>query len=237
MLAALLLATLLFTEPVEVIVLRDGHRIEVSGPVRSVDGRAVFRTPAGRLHSLPLEEIDMVATQKGLAGSPSARQAPAAKAVEAEAPKRKLKVSEDEKRRLLEELSGNHSGTPSPLEKERPSEEKDDWVAKSEKEREEMERQAARWRERARAVRDREESARRTLADLQRREQEIEDTIRSLYAAGYDPNLLGGHVRALESTRAQMDAARRALEAAERARRDLEEDARKAGALPGWLRD
>src|SRR5690348_2238247 len=97
-LAHFLLITAL-TIPTNTLVLRSGHRIDVDGAVTVDAGRVTFRA-GGSLYTVPENEVDFDLT-RAAAGSMT---------VAAERPG-KLKVSAEEKARLLKELEENHAGT------------------------------------------------------------------------------------------------------------------------------
>lgn len=75
-------ATLSLATPgaAEVLVLRDGSRMEVKGVPRVEGRRVLFTTPAGVLALLPAAEVDLVATEaanRAEAAGAGARSAPA----------------------------------------------------------------------------------------------------------------------------------------------------------------
>jgi hypothetical protein len=81
--AAVLVATVLAVAVPAVagwIVLRDGSRIETSGPWRLEDGQVVFTLPNGTLASIRREEVDLKATRGGRTSveEPSSSPTPAA---------------------------------------------------------------------------------------------------------------------------------------------------------------
>ena len=94
----LLLTALTIQTPT--LVLRDGARLDVDNGIRVEQGKVIFRS-AGSLYSIPEGDVDLAAT----------RAAAAAPVVKADKTMR-LKVSEEERDRLLRELEKNHSGTP-----------------------------------------------------------------------------------------------------------------------------
>src|SRR5688572_16766586 len=87
---------LLFTLATSTLVLRSGDRIPVEGPVRQEKGVVTFRSN-GLLYSMPASEIDHQAT--------SASQVAQEKKAE---DIRRLRVSAEERDRLLRELEKNH---------------------------------------------------------------------------------------------------------------------------------
>src|SRR3954470_3644836 len=103
-LAILLLVTSVSTAqplPSTALVLRNGTRFEVDGPIREEQGRVIFRT-SGSLYSIPLDDVDLEATRAAVTKT----------VVVTSDADRKLKVSPAERDRLLRELEQNHSGKP-----------------------------------------------------------------------------------------------------------------------------
>ncbi|MFN2443933.1 MAG: hypothetical protein ABR517_14760 [Thermoanaerobaculia bacterium] len=238
-LAFLILLAALFPGAPEQILLRSGQAIPVRGEVREDGNRLVFVTPSGRLYSIPIEEVDLEAMAR--AAEPKTPEDGAADGespeTAAEPPaRREIRVSEEEKRRLLEELSRNRGGKAAPVPKSLTPEGLEEELERSARKREADEVQAERWRERARARREALTMARENLAALQARERRLQDEILTLSSMGYGGDQMSAQILQLELARSQMDGAREAIGAAERAWADLQEDARRAGALPGWLR-
>jgi hypothetical protein len=227
LLALLLAAALVLPPDVEVLVLRSGATIRVSGPVQVKENKVLFRDSGGAFYSLDVAEIDADATAKG----PSKNE-PAAKPAASTSP-RKLAVSPEEKARLLEELSHSR-GQPAPLRSESrpspsPSPSPSPAPTALEKESEQF------WRDRARAARAEIERAKGMLAALQRREDDLESTLLML-RGHYRDSVLTAQLLELERVRYAIEAETQNLIKAEKAWFDLQEDARKKDILPGWLR-
>ena len=216
-----ILATLLLliavTIPTPTLVLRNGAHIAVDGSVQPAEGRVVFRS-GGVLYSLPSSEVDFDATRAAGANVTLVRGDD----------KMRLKVSREERDRLLRELEQNHSGTPAspdglrtpPPSRETVANSDDEWA----------------WRRTARAH---EEAVRRAKEELQLvydRIDKLKDKIRTLAALGYKPNQF-----TYDSSELQLayDSIPRAQLEVERAQRELDQfrdDARRLGIMPGWLR-
>jgi hypothetical protein len=202
---------LLLTLTTSTLVLRSGDRIVVQGPVQAVDGMYTFRS-RGLLYSLPAGEVLRVEETA---------------AVAQEKPKAKLRVSEEERKRLIEELEKNHSGQassapPPPRYIEEPP---------SPDAGEEME-----WRTRARAHEENIRRAKEELALLETRVEELRGKIHSLYSLGYHPRQFTYEQTQLARTLERIPYAQLEVTRAERAWLQLKEDARRAGVMPGWLR-
>lgn len=203
--ALLLLLTLTST-----LVLRSGDRIVVEGTPREADGVYTFRS-GGLLYSLPASEVLRI------------EDAPAAVK---EKPTKKLRVSEEERKRLLEELAKNHEGQPPQPQKlldappPPPASDPDE----------------AHWRARARAHEENIRRAQEDLALLETRAEELRNQIHSFVSLGYQPRQFTYQTTQLARALEQIPAAKLEITRAERAWQEFQEDARKAGVLPGWLR-
>lgn len=200
------------------LILKDGTRYEVDGPIREEHARIIFRT-AGSLYSLPLGDVDLEAT----------RAAVTKPVVVTSDSDRKIKVSAEERERLLRELEQNHSGTTSsrvrsdrvPEPPEPPEASKgDEWA----------------WRSAARAH---EEAVRRAKEDvelLHKRAETLKRQIESFFALGYRANQFTYQSSELQLTLDQIPAAELEVLRAQRANDQFRDDARRQGIMPGWLR-
>jgi hypothetical protein len=208
------------------LVLRSGDRIAVEGPVREEKGVVMFRS-GGVLYSMPAFEIERIEA------APPAPVRP--KVVEEDSPRtlpKRLRVSEEERKRILEELQKNRAGTPAP--KTTPIEER--YPPPSRGEVEQQRREEWEWRREARAY---EEALRRAQEDLQlleTRVQELQYQIQSLFSLGYKPHQFTYQTTQLARMQEKIPAARLEVERAQRAYDQFREDARRLGILPGWLR-
>ena len=203
--ALLLLLTLTST-----LVLRSGDRIVVEGTPREADGVYTFRS-GGLLYSLPASEVLRI------------EDVPAAVK---ETPTKKLRVSEEERKRLLEELAKNHEGQPP-----QPQKLLDDPPPPPASDPDE-----AHWRARARAHEENIRRAQEDLALLETRAEELREQIHSFVSLGYQPRQFTYQTTQLARALEQIPAAKLEITRAERAWQEFREDARKAGVLPGWLR-
>lgn len=215
------LAALFFTLAGSTLVLLSGERIPVDGPIEEKNGRVTFRS-RGLLYSLPVAEIDETAT----AAAPKKEKAPPADGIV------RLRVGEEERKRLLKKLEQNRAGQPpqrQPILEHAPTPPTSDEVAATKREESE-------WRRQARAH---EESIRRAKEDLQLIESEIEALdreIRTLLSLGYSPRSFTHETTRLERLRERIPRARLEIERAQRAWDQFREDARREGVMPGWLR-
>jgi hypothetical protein len=217
-LAVLLFATATsFPQPIltTTLILRNGSRFVVDGPIREERGHIIFRS--GTLYSVPVAEVDMEAT----------RAAVTATVIATVDQDRKLKVSSAERDRLLRELEQNHSGGPVQalnLEKvvePRESPDKgDEWS----------------WRNAARAHEEATRRAKENVALLRDRAELLKRQIEQFVALGYRGGQFSYQSTELQVTLDQIPAAELEVTRAERANAQFRDDARKQGIMPGWLR-
>ncbi len=214
-LATLLLLTL------STLVLRTGERIDVQGSIREQDGQLIFRAAGGALYSIPLAEIDREATQA--ASEEQAEAAPES---------RKLRVSPEERDRLLRELEKNHAGKPAPaqrmLEEPPPAPSREEAAAERTSEWE--------WRRIARGHEESIRQARENLELLFDRAERLQGEIRGLLALGFKPQQFTYQTTLLYYTLEQIPYAEVSVTRAQRSWDQFREDARRQGVLPGWLR-
>ena len=203
---------LLLTLTTSTLVLRSGDRIAVEGTPREVDGVYTFRS-GGALYSLPASEVLRIEEPK---------PAPAEK------PTRKLRLSEEERKRLLEELEKNHAGTPPPPPQE--------FVPEAEPKSIEPVGEEAEWRARARGHEENIRRAQEELELLETRVEELRAQIHSFLSLGYQPRQFTYQTTELARATEQIPYARLEVTRAERAWAQFKEDARRAGVMPGWLR-
>jgi len=218
-LAILLLASALSTArpiPTTTLILHNGARFDVDGPIREEQGRIIFRT-AGSLYSIPLVDVDLDAT----------RAAVTRMVIVTNDGDRKLKVSAAERDRLLRELEQNHSGKPaSELRLERVAEPReapekgDEWS----------------WRTAARTHEEAVRRAKENVDLLRDRAEALKRQIEQFVAVGFHPRQFTYQTSELQLTLDQIPAAELEITRAQRAFDQFREDARKQGIMPGWLR-
>ena len=205
MIPLLLLATTL--------VLRSGDRISVEGALTESAGRVVFRTVDGALYSLAASEIASIETQPPPPAPPPE--------------KKKLKLSAEERERLLRNLEGNHDGVAAPVEQQQPAK------LPPAKDQTDEEWQ---WRRDSRAH---EEAVRRAKEDLElllERVERLQGEIRGLLGLGYKPHQFTLQTTQLQDARDQIPYAQLEVTRAQRELDQFRDDARKRGIMPGWLR-
>ena len=219
------LPILLLTLATSTLVLRSGDRIAVEGSVREENGVVTFRS-GGTLYSLPAIEVDRVDHAPAAAGS-----VVEVRANDAPQPRRRARISDEERRRLLAELEKNHSGTAAPHVPVQPLPPPLTAEETQRSSREEWE-----WRREARAH---DEAVRRAVEELQLLEQQADDLrsrIHSFISLGYQPRQFTYDTTMLARTLEQIPYARLEVTRAERARAQFRDDARRQGVMPGWLR-
>ena len=205
-----------------VLVLRSGDRIALDGPVREENGQVVFRTADGSLFTIAKHEIDVAASEAAESPVDGTKGA---------VPK-KLKVSADERDRLLRELSLNRGGTapqPQQVLEEPPHLQTQEEVRDSA--REEWE-----WKREARALEENVIRAEEHLQVLLNRIAEFEGRIMGFISLGYRPAQFTYDSSVVELTKLQVPHAELALRQADRALAQFKDEARRLGIPPGWLR-
>lgn len=233
MLAPVLLAAALVLPPNSAILLKSGHRLEVVGSAREEKGQLLFRVEGGSLYSIPMSEVDVEATV-------AAAQPPAVVVAATEASH--IKVSDDEKKRLLKELEANHNGKPlppppatataAPIAAPVPAPAPPPDPAQSLRNPEEWA-----WRTRARAVDESVRQAEENLALLTKRAEQLKSQISGFLSLGFDPRQFSYQTTQLQYVQEQIPVAELEVQRAKRAQTQFREDARKQNILPGWLRD
>lgn len=217
LLASLLLLTAL-TISTPTLVLKSGQRITVDKPVRVENGAVVFRS-GGTLYSVPSEEVDFDAT----------RAAATAVNITAADNTSKLRVSAAERESLLRNLEQNHAGTPAPKEQtDLPPAAPQRSAASSEDE--------WSWRNAARQHEEDIRRAKEQLELLQNRADELRSKISGFISQGYKPSQFSYDTTLLASLEEQIPYAQLEVRRAERANQQFQEEARRKGILPGWLR-
>jgi len=214
---ALLLITAL-TIQTNTLVLRTGDRIAVEGMVR-VDGPQVLFRAGGTLYTIPTQDVDLDASRSEVLPAP----------IRAET-RGRLRVTPEERDRLLRDLEQNHTGTappPAPLEVvasqapyERRQINEDEWS----------------WRNRVHAY---EEDIRRAQEDvdyLENKAQALKAHIAGLLSLGFKPSQFTYDTTLLVNTVDQIPRAQLEVVRAQRLYDQFRDDARKQGVTPGWLR-
>jgi hypothetical protein len=197
------------------LILRNGTRFDVEGPIREERGHIIFRS--GTLYSIPVAEVDMEAT----------RAAITATVIASMEPDRKLKVSAMERDRLLRELEQNHSGSPAQalnlekvVEPREAPDKGDEWS----------------WRNAARAHEESIRRAKENVALLRDRAEVLKRQIEQFVALGYRGGQFSYQSTELQTTLDQIPAAELEVTRAERANAQFRDDARRQDIMPGWLR-
>jgi hypothetical protein len=206
------------------LILRSGQHIEISGTAREEGGRLIFRAEGGSLYSIPMTEVDLDATRAASATEPTV--------VRPTPDRLRLKVSEEERKRLLRDLEQNHAGTPAP--RQASLEEMPPPPTAEEKAQRKQEEWA--WRNRARGY---QEALRQSEEDLQLlvdRVDQLRAQIAGFLSLGYKPNQFSYQTTQLQYTLDRIPQAELEVQRARRAYDQFRDDARTEGVMPGWLR-
>lgn len=217
-----LLPALLLALTASTLVLRSGDRITPDeGSVREANGVITFRVN-GTLYSLPSEEVVRTTeTAEPAPATPKRAQIPL-----------KLRVSDQDRRKLLEELEKNHRGIDLP-----PAQRVQPLPAPARApEAKATEEQEWQWRREAKAYEEEIRRAKEELELLETRARELQWKIVQLLNLGYKPSSFTYDSSLLASTLEQIPRAQLEVTRAERAYEDFREEARRRGVLPGWLR-
>ena len=142
----------------------------------------------------------------------------------------RLRVSPEEKQRLLKELEDNHSGTPGlpasinlsagPTPEERGQMTQDEWS----------------WRRQARAYEESIRRAQENVDMLRDKAAALRAHIGGLLSLGYKPGQFSYDTTQLVQTEEQIPYAELEVQRAERAYAEFREQARRMGVPPGWIR-
>ena len=236
-LAGFILAVTLFTEPVEVLVLKSGTRIPIRGDVTLRDDQAVFRSANGTLYSIDASEIDLDASVRATfeVRAPRPRVEPSEPEPAPFARGRALKVSEEEKKRLIADLEKSRATPSARQKKAAPPPPARAYPAETTVEVEDKGDEWE-WRRESRRHQENLRQRREELDLLVQKERDLNDRILGFLSLGYRPEQFTLQVRDLEFTRNQIPYAELAVRRAERELNQFMDDARRQGILPGWLR-
>lgn len=210
------------------IVLRSGERIAVSGELRREGDRVIFRSRSGALYSLPASDIDEEPTARAASPQPAS----AAGAEPQKPATRKLRGDEATKRKLLADLAKSR-GTPvqpAPPTATPQAIPAAAAAADAEKKSEES------WRRRSLTIEANLKIAQDRVRYLEARIRDLDDEVRALLVLGNAPDTISRQVVELQDTKARLERAETDLKSAEAERAAFQDEARRAGVLPGWLR-
>jgi hypothetical protein len=209
------------------LVLRSGDRITTDGAIREDNGVVTFRVK-GTLYSLPASEIEHFDNSDSTTPPAAAPVTPAAASAESA----KLRVSEEDRKRLIAALEKNHAGTPTPAEQtvtplppapaapDEKAVEQDEWA----------------WRRQAQGYEEDIRRAKEELELLETRAHDLQWRIFTLTNMGYKPSSFTYDSAQLQRALDQIPRARLEITRAERAYAEFREEARRRGITPGWLR-
>lgn len=233
LLFAMALATAAPVPSLQILVLESGERIVVEGSVQEANGVATFRS-RGLLYSMPMSEILRIEPFVPPADPERLKRADLRRAgtAETDQARRPIRLTEEEKKALLEKLEQNHSGQTAPPQQLLDAPPPPPTRAQIAEER----REESEWRRQARAHEEAIRRAREELALLEARVDQLQSEIYSFLSLGYRPRQFTYQTSELIRAREQLPYARLEVTRAERMFEQFREDARRAGILPGWLR-
>lgn len=217
------MTTLLFitalTIQTNTLVLRTGDRIAIDGSVRVEAGTVFFRS-GGALYTITADEVDLDASRD--------EEKPVPVRTEARGPR--LRVSPEERDRLLRDLEQNHNGVaaprgpvnvlPAPTAYERGQMNEDEWA----------------WRRQARGYEEDIRRAQEEVGLLESKAEALKAHIAGLLSLGFKPNQFTYDTTLLAYTVEQIPHAQLEVQRAQRVFDQFREDARRQGVIPGWLR-
>ena len=215
------------------LVLHDGGTIPIREIVVVENDRLLYRDALGTLYSIPLHEVDLEGTTDPHR-KPVTRRSQAVSTTDRKPPLPALRVSAEEKERILHDLEKN-ARQAVPLERSTEPQSAKGPLDDLERPTEAVEDESE-WREQARRLRNRIDDSRSSLEEARRRERELNDFI--LFVAGSSGNADGyaRYVAELADVRENIPRLETALKRAEEAYSSFTELARRRGILPGWLR-
>jgi hypothetical protein len=222
---AILLLLLTLPDSLTTLVLRSGERLDVEGKVRQDNDVIVFRA-GGQLFSLPIDEVDVEASRTASEPKPVIVVSPP--------PKRKAapRLSEAERKRLIEQLEQNHSGLPASPRQNTVTAPTP--VPPEEARRVKMEEWE--WRRQARSHEETIRRAQENVAMLRQNAERLRGEIATLLSLGFKPSQFSYQTSRLQMLTEQIPWAELEVQRAERLYAEFREDARKQDILPGWLR-
>ena len=198
------------------VVMKDGKTVEARTRPVSMEGQYRFTSIEGKVFVLSLSEVDLKATELANPMPPAAQSSA------------KRYTNED-----LAAVSGSaltkNEAPPTDIQGENASKEASPTDrAESSKER----RDESYWRNRAKVLRDQIAAVDKQIEDLNQKIREKKNEGILVGMGTYTPYMVAG----LNNLQAQVSSLQKEKERLQKEYSDLEEEARKAGAMPGWLR-
>jgi len=198
------------------VVMKDGKTVEARTRPVSMEGQYRFTSVEGKGFALPLSQVDLKATEKAnLAESPAQHSA--------------KRYTNEDLAAVGSSASTQEKSPPPSVQEEKPAKEGPPVVkaVPVEKGRDE-----AYWRKRAKTLKDQIASVDKQIEDLNQKLQEKKGEGIAVGMGTYTPYMVAG----LNNLQSQVSAMQREKERLQKEYSDLEEEARKAGVMPGWLR-
>ena len=198
------------------VVMKDGKTVEARSRPVSMEGQYRFTSIEGKVFVLSLSEVDLKATERANPMPPAAQSL--AKRYTNEDLAAVSSMAPTKKEPLPTDTQGENAA------KEGSSADKADSSKEG--------RDESYWRKRAKVLKDQIAAVDKQIEDLNQkiREKKSEGIIVGM--GTYTPYMIAG----LNNLQAQVSSLQKEKERLQKEYSDLEEEARKAGAMPGWLR-
>jgi hypothetical protein len=198
------------------VVLKDGKTLEARNKPVSMEGQYRFTRADGKFCVLPVSQVDLQATEAANQALPAGQSST------------KHFTNEDLTTVTDSSLSGGDSSVSSNL----PKGSKDNHTPSVRAASIEKGRDEQYWRKRARVLRDQIAAVDKEINDLNEKIRDKKGEGITVGMGTYSPYLVAG----LNNLQSKLSALQSEKERLQREYSDLEEEARKAGAMPGWLR-
>jgi len=197
------------------VILKDGKTVEARTRPISMEGQYRFTSVEGKAFVLPLGQVDLKATeQANLAQSPAQHSA--------------KRYTNEDLAAVGSSASTQEKSHPSAQE-ENPAKEGSPVIKTAPVE---NGRDETYWRKRAKTLKDKIAAVDKQIEDLNQKLQEKKGEGIAVGMGTYTPYMVAG----LNNLQSQVSAMQREKERLQKEYSDLEEEARKAGVMPGWLR-
>jgi hypothetical protein len=198
------------------VVLKDGKTLEARAKPVSMEGQYRFTAADGKFCILPVGQVDLPATEAANKALPRGQSSS------------KPITNEDLATNTSPSLSGGDSSvSPNPRKSSEDSHALSGKAVLAEKGRDEQY-----WRKRAKVLRDQIAAVDKEINDLNEKIRDKKGEGITVGMGTYSPYLVAG----LNNLQSKLSALQSEKERLQKQSSDLEEEARKAGAMPGWLR-
>jgi uncharacterized phage infection (PIP) family protein YhgE len=198
------------------VVMKDGKTVEARTRPVSMEGQYRFTSVEGKVFVLSISQVDLKATEKANLAQ-SAAQRPAKRYTNEDLTAVGSSASAQDKSPATSTQEENSAKEGSPVVKaEAPEKGRDELY----------------WRKRAKVLKDQIAAVDKQIEDLNQKIREKKGEGIMVGMGTYTPYMVAG----LNNLQSQISALQREKERLQKEYSDLEEEARKAGVMPGWLR-